>query len=108
MAEFFNAISQEYPPLPNPARTYDRDRPNTFEVYEIAAHLETFRKTKSTVYGDIKPALLTQFANLIATPVCLIFNQTLNMLEWPEKAETGNNQKLCPSRPIGNEKFILF
>ena len=42
------------------------------------------------VYGDINPKLVTQFADLLAQPVCYIYNQTLNMLEWPNiwKTET--------------------
>ena len=41
--------------------------------------------------GDINPSLVTQFADLLAEPICYIFNQALHTLEWPKllwKSET--------------------
>ena len=90
VAEFFNAISQEYPPLNNPAIEWDQSAPRYIEEYEVAARLKSFKKPKSVVYGDINPALVTQFADLLAEPLCHIFNQTLHTLHWPAiwKSET--------------------
>ena len=90
VAEFFNEISQEYPSLPDPSRPWDDTTPNIIEEYEIAARLRRFKKPKSTVYGDIRPELVTDFADLLAPPLCFIFNQTLHTLSWPSiwKAET--------------------
>ena len=90
VADFFNKISQEYPSLPDPSREWDDSAPNIIEEYEVAARLKRFKKPKSTVYGDLKPELVTEFADLLAQPLCFIFNQSLNSLSWPSiwKAET--------------------
>ena len=90
VAEFFNKISQEYPSLPDPSRVWDEAAPNIVEEYEVASRLKRFKKPKSTVYGDIKPELVSDFADLLAPPLCFIFNQTLHSRSWPSiwKAET--------------------
>ena len=62
IAEFFNAISQEYIPLANPSRAYNPEMQRSFEIHEVAARLRSFKKPKSMVHGDINPTLVTQFA----------------------------------------------
>ena len=90
IATYFNSISQEYPPLPDPEKEWDKNLPDYIEAYEISSRLRNFRKPKSTVKGDINPKLVTEFCDLLAIPLHYIFNQTLHALSWPElwKSET--------------------
>ena len=90
VADFFNIISQEYEPLPNPATLQTEHWTNVLEPYQVAARLRTFRKPKSQVPGDINPELVSKFYDLIAEPLCHVFNQSLGTLSWPSlwKSET--------------------
>ena len=91
LAIFFNRISQEYVPLPNPSRVIRREDWTKFlEPFEVSARLKSFRKPKSRVLGDIDPKLVTRFHDVLALPLSFIFNQTLNNLSWPDlwKSET--------------------
>ena len=84
VADFFNKISQEYDPLPDPCRhIYKEDFTKYVEEYEVSARLKTFKKPKSQVQGDIAPELVNTFYDLLADPLTKILNQTLNTLEWP-------------------------
>ena len=89
VATFFNTISQEYPPLPDPTRANDQ-QPIIIQEYEVAARLKSFKKPNSQVFGDINPSLVTQCADLLAHPLAYIYNQTLGTLSWPKiwKSET--------------------
>ena len=84
VAEFFNSISQEYPPLPDPGIPWSRDMPEIIAIHEIASRLKSLKKPKSVVHGDINPVLVTQFSDIIAIPLHFIFNQALNSLSWPD------------------------
>ena len=90
VAEFFNGTSKEYPSLPDPSIEWNSSMPEIIAIHEVAARIKSFKKPKSTVYGDINPVLVTQFSDLLAIPLHFIFNQALNSLQWPEiwKAET--------------------
>ena len=90
VACFFNSISQEYTPIPDPYTPEIDGTPDILQEYEVAARLKSFRKPKSQVYGDINPILVTDFADLLAQPLTFIFNQTLKTLSWPSiwKSET--------------------
>ena len=90
-AEFFNRISKEYEPLPNPKRAVHNSQWTEYiHAYQVADRLKKFRKPKSTVAGDINPALINDNSDILALPLAFIFNQTLNTREWPElwKSET--------------------
>lgn len=82
VAEYFNKISLEYNPLPDPQQQ------NLgivhVEPYQVSARLKSFKKPRSQVEGDISPELVNLFHDLLAIPLCNIYNQTLNMLSWPE------------------------
>ena len=85
VADFFNKISQEYDPLPDPCRHICKeDFTKYVEEYEVSARLKTFKKPKSQVKGDINPSLVNKFHDILAIPLSIIFNQTLNMLHWPQ------------------------
>ena len=78
VAEFFNTISLEYTPIPNPQKMTDCVK--YYEEYEVSARLRTFRKPRSMVKGDIFPELVTKYADILAIPLCHIFNLTINTL----------------------------
>ena len=91
VAGFFNGISQEYTPIPNPKLLEEKKEwPKVIETHQVAARLRTFKKTKSQVPGDISPDLVSKFYDLLAIPLAHIFNQALGSREWPElwKQET--------------------
>ena len=78
VAVFFNRISQEYPPLPNPGQAEIlADMADIIMPHEVSARLKSFRKPKSQVEGDIPPDLVTQFHDLLAIPLSRIFNLSL-------------------------------
>ena len=58
VADFFNTISQEYPPLPSPEREWARDSEPIIQEYEVAARIKSFKKPNSVVYGDINLSLI--------------------------------------------------
>ena len=88
IAAFFNRISTEYEPIPDPIRE-DSEVIHVLP-HEISARLKNFKKPKGQVIGDINPQLVTKFHDILALPLSIIFNQTLNMLSWPHlwKTET--------------------
>ena len=88
VASFFNQISQEYDPLPDPRQP---DAGIVYiEPYQVSARLRSFKKPKSRVPGDISPDLVNEFHDILAEPLAFIFNQALNTLIWPDlwKMET--------------------
>ena len=92
MAAHFNDISKEFMPL------CDTDIPKTnkqrpvkyLEPYEVALKLKYCKKPKSTVKGDILPQLVTTLYDILAIPLCKIYNTVLYTNKWPRlwKTET--------------------
>ena len=85
---FFNKISLEYDPIPDPVRD---DAGEIFvQPYQVAARLRTFKKPRGQVQGDIDPQLVTKFSDILAIPLSFVYNQVLNTLQWPAlwKTET--------------------
>ena len=74
LAEYFNRVSCEFDPL-GPDQipcTRDKELP-VLDEYEVASRIRRFKKTRSTVPGDIFPKLVTQFADFLAIPLADIF-----------------------------------
>ena len=85
VAEFFNRISLEYEPIPNPLVVMANAEPDLIlEQYIVSSRLKTFKKTKSQVKGDIPPVLVDLMADILAIPLSYIFNLTLNTISWPK------------------------
>ena len=90
-AEFFNRISQEYSPIPDPRVIEEISEPEQFlQQFEVSGRLRSFRKPKSRVKGDIAPELITEFHAQLAVPLTYLFNLVLTTLQWPDlwKSET--------------------
>ena len=90
VAGFFNKISRDYTPIPDPDRKILKDYWKIHVMpHEVSARLKTFKKPKSRD-GDIDPKLVNTYYDLLALPLTFIFNQVLNTLHWPKlwKAET--------------------
>ena len=49
----------------------------------MSARLKSFKKPSSTVPGDLPPAIVTKYHNLLARPVCSIINAIKSRNEWP-------------------------
>ena len=96
-AHYFSSISKEYPPVGKPERM-------TSPAWELALHevslkLKHCKKPKSTVKGDLVPALVTKFHDLLAVPLLCIYNKVLAGGGWPSqwKEET---VKIIPKSAI--------
>ena len=88
VAEFFNRISREYEPLlPQDSNAASHLCP---AAHEIAGRLKSFRKPRSRVSGDVFPQIATDYADLLAQPLHLIFNKCFTSGSWPSlwKTET--------------------
>ena len=81
-AEFFNSISQEFDPIPEPARpgTAREEIP----VHAIAARLRKIRKPKTQVKGDICSELVTPLADVLAIPLAIIYGEVYRTNQWPD------------------------
>ena len=82
LAHFFNAISQEYEPIPSPEQ--EDNNVVYLEPYQVSARLKSFKKPKGLVAGDIDPQLLNKYHDILAIPLTIVFNQVLNTLHWPK------------------------
>ena len=79
-----NAISLEYEPLPDPTCVNVTEYIEFVKPFEVAARLRSFRKPNGLVVGDINPKLVSSFSDILAIPLSVIYNQTLNELTWPK------------------------
>ena len=90
VAEFFNKISLEYQPLPDPSRPLTDEIEYVIPQFKVAQRLKHFKKPKSQVLGDIEPELVTKFADLLAVPLAYIYNLAIATRHSPKiwKTET--------------------
>ena len=51
--------------------------------YQVAGRIRAFRKPKSMVQGDIFPDLVNKYSDLLAVPLCEIFNSITITRIWP-------------------------
>ena len=84
LASHFNAISSEFQPLEacQIPRTYWKTLP-MLSPYQVAGRIRVFKKPKSMVRGDIFPALFGKFGDLLALPLCSIYNEITRTRVWP-------------------------
>ena len=84
LAEHFNSISSEFEPLEpyQIPRAVWKDLPR-LEPFQVAGRIRVFRKPKSMVKGDIFPALLAKFGDLLAIPLCSKYNEITRSRVWP-------------------------
>ena len=91
VAAYFNAISEEFPPLDiNNIPSGEHVEYAPLKRYEVAAALKAFKKPKSCVQGDIPPRLVTEYSDILAIPLTDLYNQIIRESEWPDlwKKET--------------------
>ena len=70
LARHFNKISSEFSPLePSDIPVTKNRRLPSLLPYQVAGRIKAFKKPKSMVQGDIFPALVTKFVDLLAIPV---------------------------------------
>ena len=84
LASHFNKISSEFEPLQTheiPV-THPRALP-VLLPHEVAGRIRAFRKPKSMVRGDIFPALMSTYGDLLALPLCNIYNCITLTKVWP-------------------------
>ena len=84
LADYFNRISQEFEPLEprDIPRTYDRPLPRLVP-FQVAGRIRAFKKPKSMVSGDIFPALVHRYSDLLAVPLTEIYNEISSSSVWP-------------------------
>ena len=84
LAEHFNAISSEFEPLEaHQIPTTRWKRLPLLEPYQVVGRIQAFRKLKSMVRGDIFPALVSKYGDLLAVPLCSIYNEITTTRVWP-------------------------
>ena len=76
LADYFNKIDSEFSPL--------EECPATFEPFQVSGRLKSFKKPKSRIGGDLFPILVNQFHDILAIPLCEIYNTITRTKEWPE------------------------
>ena len=89
LACYFNRISSEFEPLRQPA-TPECAIEYCPAVHEISARLKSIRKPRSQVPGDVPPALITKYHDLLSLPLEIVFRRAFSTCTWPPlwKAET--------------------
>ena len=76
LAGHFNSISDEFEPLQASEIPVTKPRRlPTLLPFQVAGRIKAFKKPKSMVRGDIFPALFTKFGDLLAMPLCSIYNE---------------------------------
>ena len=94
IAEHFCSISQEYTPLntanlaPNIQQflsNQDQDLVPLLSTHRVLKRIKKARKPHSIVPGDLPPRLVKSFADILAGPVTLIYNQISITAEYPEQ-----------------------
>ena len=91
MAKFFNKITSDFPPLPKRVEPLNNNSTyEPLELYQVAARIKKFKKTRSMIKGDIFPDLVSEYADLLAIPLTEIYNFSLMKKQWPStwKEET--------------------
>ena len=85
LAEHFSSIGGPQAPLkPEDVPTsYDKPRP-VLDPYTVMQKLKTMKKPKSTVRGDIFPALVNRAAGALAFPLANIYNDISQGGNWPK------------------------
>ena len=98
LAEYFNTISQEFVPLDR--RPSDSAVDMTPRLHEISSRLRHFKKTNSRVPGDVFKQLTSEYSDLFAIPLEIIYSKCFTNAEWPQlwKNETVTVIPKC-SRP---------
>ena len=84
LAAHFNAISSEFHGLREEdiPVALDLDLPQITEE-QVAKRLRDIKKPKTTVAGDIFPALINRASHLLAVPLANIFNKITSEGDWP-------------------------
>ena len=88
LATHFNTISNEFNGLDSPIPTSFSSPPPRLTREQVAKKLRKFKKPKSSVQGDIFPALINPTADWLAMPLQDIYNSISNSHEWPEGWKT--------------------
>ena len=76
LSKYFNTISNEFLPLCDDQipKTFSRQLPR-LQPYQVAGRVRAFKKPKTKIEGDIFPSLMTVFADIVALPLCDIYNE---------------------------------
>ena len=84
MADFFNYISSEYPPLDigSIPTTFSAPLPTIAEA-DVISKIKKMKKKTSGVPGDIASHLWDLYSHTLARPVAHIFNTITSEKDWP-------------------------
>ena len=84
LATHFNSISSEFGGLQEGdiPQALDLDLPTLIEE-QVAKRLRDIKKPRSTVAGDIFPALINRASHMLAIPLTNIFNSITRNADWP-------------------------
>ena len=84
VADFFSNVCNSTPPVEYEKIEWTFDRPLFSITPEMVVdRVKTSKRPKSSVPGDIPPALIMRVVETISTPIATIFNMVPTSLEWP-------------------------
>lgn len=85
MADFFTTISDGFDALGSedvPIVTQGTN-PIVVTVKETVERIRECKKPSGLLYGDVFPALLTEYAKMIAVPLTMVMNICFEQGTWP-------------------------
>ena len=84
LSEYFTTISNEFLPLNSSEIpvSFPRELP-ILRPYQVSERIRRIKKPRSKIRGDIFPNLMTEYSDLLAQPLCDIYNTITETLTWP-------------------------
>ena len=113
LAEYFAAISGEFPPLATnalPARVQEKlrstEKPPILTEYDVYCKIRTAKKPRSGVPGDFPKLITQEFLPELSAPVSRIINSMFQSYEWPEHWKIENVIPIAKTTSPENEDDI--
>ena len=87
IADAFSFISQKYSPLKveDLPAFLPAQKPPCIQSYQIHEMIQSTKKTKSTLEGDLPHSIIKEFSVELSDPLANIFNKCLQSYEYPSQ-----------------------
>ena len=84
LSHYFSTVSNEFLPFRSCQipKTFDRMLPH-LQPYQVAGRIRSIKRPRTKIQGDIFPTLATEYAELLALPLCNIYKEITRSLKWP-------------------------
>ena len=110
LAEYFAAISGEFPPLATnalPARVQEKlrskEKPPILTEYDVYCKIKAAKKPRSGVPGDFPKLITQEFLPELSAPASRIINSMFQSYEWPEHWKIENVIPIAKTTPPEND-----